>query len=203
MYRWPAPSWWHEHIQPGPACAPHSPMPDSQSDEQLINQPNRECVRMRVYSKSYLIWRAVHSAELFKVLFNSYLNALIGLSVFQPLPLHQLIEEWLESCQKIISECFKIQIWARCECVQGSHPDVFKQYVRENLHWLVNNSLQRWLSSLGDVLTTKGVTQMTALHKTPTEFNTGFKASGVVNLFFYYSFYIICIILGCLSWTLF
>lgn len=149
---------------------------------------------MRVYSKSYLIWRAVHSAELFKVLFNSHLNALIGLSVFQPLPLHQFIEEWLESWQKIISECFKIQIWARCECVQGSHPDVFKQYVRENLHWLVNNSLQRWLSSLGDVLTAKGITQMTALHKTPTEFNTGFKASGVKSTYFFIILFILFVL---------
>ncbi len=143
---------------------------------------------------SYLIWRAVHSAELFKVLFNSHLNALIGLSVFQPLLLHQLIEEWLESCQKIISECFNNQIWARCECLNGSHPDVFKQCVWENLHWLVNNSLQRWLSSLGDVLTTKGITQMTALHKTPTDVNTGFNASGVKSTYFFISVAFHCII---------
>lgn len=59
----------------------------------------------RYVCTSYLIWRAVHSAELFKVLFNGHLNTLIGLIVIQPLPFHQLIEEWLESCQKIINEC--------------------------------------------------------------------------------------------------
>ncbi len=112
----------------------------SQSDEQLINQPNRECVRMRVYSKSYLIWRAVHSAELFKVLFNSHLNALIGLSVFQPLPLHQLIEEWLESRQKIISDALRFK----------SEPDV---HVCKGLTLMFSNSMSErtctdWLTIL-------------------------------------------------------
>lgn len=68
-----------------------------------ISHPSK-CVSRNLYvcfgCQSYLIWRAVHSAKLFKVLFNGCLNVLIGLGVLQPLPLHQLIKEWLDSCQK-------------------------------------------------------------------------------------------------------
>lgn len=86
----------------------HQCLSANQIINQSINRPTNQSVRMRVcrhVCTSYLIWRAVHSAEPFKVLFNGHLNTLIGLIVIQPLPLHQLIEEWLESCQKIINEC--------------------------------------------------------------------------------------------------